>query len=534
MRNTAWIASLLVVGTAAAETSSFLPHPVAPEHGVSILSRSAAERLTGRALLGEPAGSAVHGTVHVYAAFPYVEAQYVHVTSDARWQRLLYGVSGDAPRAFGSAGTGPGQFQEPRGMAFAPNGRLYVADRGLGRVTVLQLRTGTSDPVLEYVGQVDGLVQPMDVAVHDGGTPAVAADDRLLVAEAGAERVSLFDLGGATPVRLAEFGSRGSAAGEFLYPRAVAVGRDGGASNDAIYVADSGNHRVVRLRLQGTGLAWQDAVTLPLEATSLDSDHFGNVYASMRRSNAIWKMSPRLEHVATYHGGATPLVAPRDVAIPFAWVHDHRIAGSEPAWRGQGTAMVLEAWGTATGVRRLDLGVEIASVERRDTRTLELVLTDAATVRATVVSKQGTTAHADLGVLAAGRQRVQLDGLDDAARVTLVAESQYDATRRDERALELAALAPARLVLHQNAPNPFNPSTTIAFDLPQSGRARLVVFDVRGRQVRALVDGVLESGTHRIVWDGRDGAGRRVGSGIYFYRLDAAQTASVRKMVLAQ
>src|SRR5213594_2925647 len=116
MRTTAFFASLVVAGQALATPHAFLPHPVAPELGVSILNRSAAERLTGRALLGEPAGSAVYGAIHIYDAFPYVEAHYVHVTSDARWQRLLYGVPGDAPRAFGHGGTGPGEFGEPHGL----------------------------------------------------------------------------------------------------------------------------------------------------------------------------------------------------------------------------------------------------------------------------------------------------------------------------------------------------------------------------------------------------------------------------------
>jgi len=118
--------------------------------------------------------------------------------------------------------------------------------------------------------------------------------------------------------------------------------------------------------------------------------------------------------------------------------------------------------------------------------------------------------------------------------VTLVAESQYDAARRDERSFDLASIVPARLVLHQNAPNPFNPSTTIRFEMPEAGPARLVVFDVRGRALRTLVDRSLEAGTQSATWDGRDDAGHRLGSGIYFYRLDGVGTSLVRKMVLAQ
>jgi hypothetical protein len=75
------------------------------------------------------------------------------------------------------------------------------------------------------------------------------------------------------------------------------------------------------------------------------------------------------------------------------------------------------------------------------------------------------------------------------------------------------------LLLHQNAPNPFNPSTTIRFELPESGHVRLGVFGADGRLVRDLVNGVLQAGRHAAVWDGRDGAGCMQASGAYFCRL---------------
>jgi hypothetical protein len=127
MRSPALFFTLLVVASATAEASSFVPREVAPEVGVTILNRVEAQRLVGRTLLDEPAASAVYGEVHLYSGYPYVEAHYVHVTSDAGWKRLLYGAPGDAPRAFGRAGSGAGEFGEPRGLAFAPDGRLFVA-----------------------------------------------------------------------------------------------------------------------------------------------------------------------------------------------------------------------------------------------------------------------------------------------------------------------------------------------------------------------------------------------------------------------
>jgi hypothetical protein len=92
--------------------------------------------------------------------------------------------------------------------------------------------------------------------------------------------------------------------------------------------------------------------------------------------------------------------------------------------------------------------------------------------------------------------------------------------------------------LGQNYPNPFNPSTTIEYRLPEAGpgggktRVSLVVYDVRGARVRVLVGGEQGAGKHVVEWDGRNDAGEAVGSGVYFYRLEAAQFVDTRKLVL--
>lgn len=89
-----------------------------------------------------------------------------------------------------------------------------------------------------------------------------------------------------------------------------------------------------------------------------------------------------------------------------------------------------------------------------------------------------------------------------------------------------------RSLLRQNAPNPFNPSTTISFTLAQGGQAELNVFDVRGHHVRRLVDGALEAGDHSVVWNGRTDNGAPVPSGIYFYKLTSGDYEGLQRMVL--
>jgi len=86
--------------------------------------------------------------------------------------------------------------------------------------------------------------------------------------------------------------------------------------------------------------------------------------------------------------------------------------------------------------------------------------------------------------------------------------------------------------LHQNIPNPFNPSTSIRYSLREAGDVTLVVFDAAGRRVRTLVDTAMPAGVHDVAWDGQDQNGHRVASGVYFYRITAGTFTQTRKMVM--
>ncbi|MCD4690920.1 T9SS type A sorting domain-containing protein, partial [bacterium] len=92
--------------------------------------------------------------------------------------------------------------------------------------------------------------------------------------------------------------------------------------------------------------------------------------------------------------------------------------------------------------------------------------------------------------------------------------------------------AETRTALHQNIPNPFNPRTTIVFEMPAAGRANLTVYDASGRIVARLIERECTAGRQSVEWDGRDGDGRAVGSGVYFYVLETGNARVERKMVL--
>jgi hypothetical protein len=95
-------------------------------------------------------------------------------------------------------------------------------------------------------------------------------------------------------------------------------------------------------------------------------------------------------------------------------------------------------------------------------------------------------------------------------------------------------LQPDRTALYRNYPNPFNPSTTIQYNLAATGNVKLGVYDVRGRELRVLLNGRQTAGRHELKWDGRDASGASVGSGVYFIKMKADNFEKVQKMLLVK
>ena len=90
----------------------------------------------------------------------------------------------------------------------------------------------------------------------------------------------------------------------------------------------------------------------------------------------------------------------------------------------------------------------------------------------------------------------------------------------------------AATALRQNFPNPFNPATTLSFNVGERSRVTIGVYDVAGRRVSLLVDSEFDPGTFSVRWNGRDDAGRHVASGTYFARMSAGSSSFERKMIL--
>ncbi|MCI0512946.1 T9SS type A sorting domain-containing protein [candidate division KSB1 bacterium] len=113
----------------------------------------------------------------------------------------------------------------------------------------------------------------------------------------------------------------------------------------------------------------------------------------------------------------------------------------------------------------------------------------------------------------------------------LVINDQWSAPGSLEIGLNSGASSSPVFTLEPNYPNPFNPRTVIAYQLAQSGMVNLVIVNVRGEQVRTLVNATQPAGKHTLVWDGKDQVGAEVAAGIYFCRLVQGNAQRVQRML---
>ncbi len=97
--------------------------------------------------------------------------------------------------------------------------------------------------------------------------------------------------------------------------------------------------------------------------------------------------------------------------------------------------------------------------------------------------------------------------------------------------LEEVTIEKIEFNLKQNFPNPFNPQTNIEFDLKNEGNVNLKIFDVNGKEVNTLLNDNLNSGTHKLIWNGTDKNNTKVASGVYFYQLNVNGNSNTKKMI---
>ena len=101
-----------------------------------------------------------------------------------------------------------------------------------------------------------------------------------------------------------------------------------------------------------------------------------------------------------------------------------------------------------------------------------------------------------------------------------------------ELLLKKRTVSPNDFIFHQNVPNPFNPVTTLYYELPKNLFVTIIVYNILGKQIKVLVDDHYAAGSRSVLWDATDSTGRPVSAGVYLYQINVGDFVQTRKMVL--
>jgi hypothetical protein len=124
------------------------------------------------------------------------------------------------------------------------------------------------------------------------------------------------------------------------------------------------------------------------------------------------------------------------------------------------------------------------------------------------------------------------DGTSVLYLLPSVRQIRFSTIISDVNSKNLAAKVIHSFQLYQNYPNPFNPSTIIEYDIPKTGMVEINIYNIQGRLVKKLDNSVHQSGSQKVVWDGRDNIGAKVASGVYFYQVRYSGNTITKKLML--
>ena len=109
---------------------------------------------------------------------------------------------------------------------------------------------------------------------------------------------------------------------------------------------------------------------------------------------------------------------------------------------------------------------------------------------------------------------------------------QYDWSSNCGFATNIHDIIPDKIKVHQNFPNPFNPTTLIKYDLPDNNVVNIVIYDVMGHEIVSLINERKSAGYHSIVWNATNNAGQSLSAGIYIYAIQIGDYRQMKKMIL--
>ncbi|MFC1550397.1 FlgD immunoglobulin-like domain containing protein [Candidatus Neomarinimicrobiota bacterium] len=141
------------------------------------------------------------------------------------------------------------------------------------------------------------------------------------------------------------------------------------------------------------------------------------------------------------------------------------------------------------------------------------------------------TSYVDVGLVNGETYYYKIAASDEASNTSPLSD-YVSGTPETLLGVDDVQQLPEAYALEPNYPNPFNPTTTIRYNLPEAAQVRIMIYDMLGREVRSLVNGYVQAGYQSIMWDATDNGGRPVSGGVYIYSIQSDRFNANRKMIL--
>lgn len=339
--------------------------------------------------------------------------------------------------------------------------------------------------------------------------------------------------------------------GQYLLPLNLSLGQKGTASVDVSGVTKAGKHVTFtksfaygRIDKAGGKLVLE-GVALDIPEGSLEKPALITLTPYTALANGAEKEAPSEVEFRgeEYRVGPSSLRTLAPMIVEFACEGDTRGAGvyvivdGAPLYaggvRGDGMA-VAEIGGPGAWRLGYDLTAPSIGPAAFDSDTVRIAVTDRGSGIDARTLRVSFGAGAPIWSFDPARSEIIIDLARSSALTggqVEIAVSDRSGNTMTKRITIEESVVPFRLAVAQNMPNPFNPRTLIPFTVTRECRVIVEVFDLVGRKVTVLADGVFPAGTHALSWDARDNSGRSVSSGTYFYRVTAGKHSVTKKML---
>ena len=356
---------------------TFKDIPFSDELNITQLTKSETKSHLSRELFGSIDKSATYYSAKYFNTAPFVKSIFLQFVTDPAWNRVLYGNLNHWIKSLENI---PG----PSAVEVDATGRVFVGSIGDNKIFVYQIFGEDENIVLNQTFTIDN-IYPADISLNDNGTPLDISDDNIFVADANKNQVYEYKLYQNYAEKIQSFKN-------FDSPNSILCGKINGVNNNLVYVIDKLSKRIQLFEYANKELLLLKTLLGEYDNyfTSIQSDHFGNIFITDIGNNSIDKYTFDFDFLDTIKKDEKNNSV-HFATIPFGKIE---VEGEGVYWVGFDQMFSAQKWTNESGISRHQLGVSLKDItyftdDNNSNITSSFKLTDAAQIDFRVYDSNG-------------------------------------------------------------------------------------------------------------------------------------------------